>query len=306
MTEASTDMSVLLVSDRIARWLEGQKNINKVVSKGHRAVAKDDKRYSRVSRWVVEGSPGRWQIEMFQANSRQYAHVVTLSFIEQNSAWPTPNVEWENKKIGDVSAGYHATGEEAAWEIVVFVRGNIAVKVSSEQADDRKYHDPRPIAAMIDSYLLDEPRTDDVAPRPAAIKLALRDAKETDKEPVVPATGIVGQPYMVTLSPAFRINKTDAPATQPANSTPASNSRVSIASEMRVRATHAEIVKRSDEAIQVTFLVAGKQEVNCYYIDHDGRVVAYGHLDIMVEKEPADSPHRDNEPRTSRSTTKAG
>jgi hypothetical protein len=303
LTEEKTDLSMLLVSDRISRWLEDQNKIIKSVSKKDRGVAKDDMRYSRSNVWTVEGNPGRWQIDMYQANSREYAHVIALSLIEMISARPTANVEWKGRKIGDVSVGYGVNIERTEWKGVVFVRGNIAVKVSSEPAGEGKYYDPQPIAAMIDSYLLDEPKIDDGITERTAIALTLKDAT-VDKE-ARSATAIVGKPYVVTISPVFKMNEKTTSATQPAGKTPASNSSVATASEMRIHATQAEIVKQSDGAVQVTFLAAGKQGMKCYYIDNDGKVVAYGTLDITVGKEPGNGRHLDIEPTTPAPATEA-
>lgn len=279
LTETKDDTGVFVMSDRIARHLETQKEVVKSVSrKKDRNVANDDKRYGLLDIWIIAGDRAEWQVDVYQARSRQRAYGIGMGCIEINSARPIANVQWEDKKIGDVSVGYYADGKKTVWGGVVFVRGNVAVQVRALAARDDKYLDARPVAALIDAYLVNGPKGEVNAKKVVPITVAIHEDQQPRGE--TQATPVVGRAYSIKLAPRAKMNARSEVATQPADG------EVIATSEMRIRATHAEIVKEPG-AIHVTFLKTGKQTLVCEYIDEDGTVVARGELEVAVDKEPA-------------------
>ena len=153
-----SDPAVFVVSDRVTGWLLAEKQTVKSVSPGDGPVSEDYTRYSRVGVYAVVGVKGRWLVTMYQCNSRAIAMNVAKSFFVLNSLRAAPNLTWDGRDIGEMSAGHHVEGKpDKPWQNAVFVRGNVAVAIYSEPVDG-KHHDPRRIAAIIDSYLACEPK----------------------------------------------------------------------------------------------------------------------------------------------------
>ena len=92
-----------------------------------------------------------------------------------------------------------------------------------------------------------------------------------------------GMTYRLKLSPQAKMVGEGASAAPSSDDVSGDRGRSVDASELRIHATHADIVGQADGAILIKFLAAGRQTVKCYYIGSEGNMVARGEVAVDVK-----------------------
>ena len=291
LTAEPVSESIYVVSDRIVQSLAACKEVVKAVSDGTGPVVSDQRQFARARVLSVEGGQARWKVTIYQAYSHQGALEIARSFFVLNSLRAYPNLEWDGKKIGNVSAGHHQRGmADKPYVGAVFVRGNVAIQIQNagvaihaEESEGKIHADPRQVAALLDAYLLDEPKAPDDAAKVAAITVALEKPGESGADGSRVDAPTAGMTYRLKLSPQAKMVGEGASAAPSSDDVSGDRGRSVDASELRIHATHADIVGQADGAILIKFLAAGRQTVKCYYIGSEGNMVARGEVAVDVK-----------------------
>lgn len=276
---------IYVVSDRIVQSLTAWKEVVKAVSDGDGPISTDERRFARVRALSLEGAQANWRATIYQAYSHQMALEIAKSFFILNPLRSYPNLEWNGKKIGNVSAGHREYGmPDTPWITAAFVRGNVAINVlCAKESRGEVSADPRQIAAFLDAYLLNEPKAPDDATKVAVITVALEKSGESGADGSKVDAPKAGMTYRLKLSPQVKMVGEGAPAAPSSGGVSDDRGRSVDASELRIHATHAEIVGQADGAILIKFLEAGRQTVKCYYIGSEGNMVARGEVAVDVK-----------------------
>jgi hypothetical protein len=298
--ERAKPSGLFVMSGRVPQWLgrgDGSRGLRPALFRVH-----PDKRRIHIDGLILVDTGKQVSITIIQACSFNDAkEIVATAFVVNSAAadWP---VTWQAKTLGDISAGHHKYGKkEEAWTHAYFVRGNVVVMVTASYEED-EYLDPRPVAASIDAYLLAVPKREAPTKKlPVQISLALDGA-------VTVRTPDGREMQAVTEGTDCRLTIAPPPPRDPVHVQPPSQKRVGVGEimkpdrdpaaklppagpEMQIRVSGGSVTRTAEGTYIVRFYAAGEQTVECWYLDAEGTVTAYGNTTVTVRaREASKSP----------------
>jgi len=286
MKVSESGMTVYVVSNECDGWIVIDGNRPESISRDDAGPNRDAKRFNRGCALRVGGKSGAWSVYIYQARSRRDAVEYGNGIITTTSGSPIPNQVWDSNAIGEMSVGFNWVFPPERWSAVVFIRGNVLVAVFSNESDanDRTIHDPRPIAASIDSYVRRIPAVDHAT---EDVTLALEGASKSDGN--IPSV-VLGRPYVVTgLHSRGMPDANGLLSVSKWQTISDPNMDANRTSEVQVRTTNADVTNPLGGRLQVEFKAPGKQRIECWFVNAKGNATAYGRLEVMVTGESGDT-----------------
>lgn len=216
-----------------------------------------------------DSEKGSWRLYILEADSSEEATMVALHVADGiASALPQVGAQWEGKAIGEVSIShpYRPPGqkEQEIWGTTVFRRGNVAIAIcGGTHYVGQPVVDARKLAARVDRYLLKRPDEGLTAKDKSALKkldILMREASGAAQGPA--GRVVEGKSYGLSVEGLPDEAK---------------------GKELRLYVEHGEVVRHSDGSLRATFEGEGQRRIHAYAMDADGKCVALGVKEVLVE-----------------------
>jgi hypothetical protein len=207
---------------------------------------------------------GEWRLYVAEMNSSEEATIIALFMADGiSNAMTQVGAQWEGRAIGEFSIG-HPREKRESWNTTVFRRGNVAVVVrGGSHREGQPWVDARKLASLVDRYLTKRPDEGLKAEKRAALKKIEMVVREATGGGQGPAQHVVeGKPYGLSVEGIPEAVKGKG---------------------LRICVDRGEVVRQEDGTLRVTFEGKGSHEIHAYAMDADGKCVALGEKEVLVE-----------------------